>query len=904
MGLSDARQIGRIRVDPRDPDVVFVAALGHVFGPNEQRGIFRSRDGGKTWKKVLYVDEHTGAVDLAMDMTNPRILYAAFWQVRRTPYSLESGGPGSGLYKSTDGGDTWKPLTKGLPEGIKGRIGVAVSPANPQRVWALVEAEKGGLFRSDDGGKTFRLVNNDREWRQRAWYYTHVFADPQDADTVYVLNVRFGKSTDGGKTFRFIRVPHGDNHDLWIAPEDNRRMINGNDGGANITFNGGVSWSRQDNQPTAQFYHVTTDTQFPYRVYGAQQDNSTVSISSRALLGWREEFYSVGGGESGYIAPDPRDPQIVYAGSYGGYLTRYDHRTRRTRNISVWPVNPMGWGAAELKYRFQWTFPILISPHNPDVLYVAGNVIFRSTNEGQSWEVISPDLTTNDKSKQGPSGGPITKDNTSVEYYCTVFSLAESPLEAGVLWAGSDDGLVHLTRNGGRTWTDVTPLDVPKWALISGIEPSHFDPGTCYLAVNAYKLDDFSPYIFKTDDYGKSWTPINEGIDAQAFVRVVREDPKRKGLLYAGTETGVYISFDDGRHWQSFQQNLPVVPVTDLVVHEDDLVISTQGRSFWILSDLTPVRRLCREAIDAPAFLFPPRKVYKRVDRTLTVFYHLKEKGGEDFSLEFLEEDGDLIKRFPARKEEKDEDGDGGGFSFFFGRRGAKEAPAEAGLNRFQWDMRYPDASRVKGAVMWGGSTRGPQAPPGRYQVRLTVGETVLTEPFEIAIDPRVKTTAEDFRKQFDLLIRIRDRLDDAHDAVNRIRAVRRQIKQAVARAKGHKAEKKIKEAADDILDGLRSIEEELIQTKSKSMQDPLNFPVKLNVRFAALASVVSQSDFAPTDQSYDVFKELSGQLDAYLLALDGLIDGKLRAFNDLMDRERVPAVAVPREDEENHDAS
>ncbi|RMD91716.1 MAG: glycosyl hydrolase, partial [Calditrichaeota bacterium] len=507
IGLSDIRQTGKIIVHPRNPDLVYVAALGHVFGPSEQRGVFRSKDGGRHWEKVLFVDNKTGAVDLAMDPNNPRVLYAGFWQVSRTPWGLYSGGPGSGLYKTTDGGDTWKKLTKGLPEGVKGKIGVTVSPAKRDRVWAIIEAKDGGVFRSDDGGESWRRVNSERKLRQRAWYYTHIYADPLEPETVYVLNVQFHKSVDGGRTYKTIRTPHGDNHDLWIDPHNNKRMIEGNDGGAIVTYNGGETWTNEDNQPTAQFYHVITDNQFPYRVYGAQQDNSTVSIASRTTgfgIG-RTDWYSVGGGESGYIAPNPADPNIVYAGSYDGLLTRYDHRTKELRNITVWPDNPMGWGAAKLKYRFQWTFPIIISPHDPNVLYVAGNVVFKSTNEGQSWKAISQDLTTNDKSKQGPSGGPITHDNTSVEYYCTVFSLVESPHEKGVLWAGSDDGLVHITRDGGQHWTNVTPKSMPKWALINNIEVSPHDPATAFLAVTRYKLDDFKPYIYKTTDYGKTW---------------------------------------------------------------------------------------------------------------------------------------------------------------------------------------------------------------------------------------------------------------------------------------------------------------------------------------------------------------------------------------------------------------
>jgi photosystem II stability/assembly factor-like uncharacterized protein len=570
VGLTDTQTIGRIRVHPDNSDIVYVAALGHAFGPHAERGVFRSKDGGKTWDKILFKDDKTGAIDLVLDPSNPRIIYATLWEAYRNPWSMSSGGPGSSLHQSTDGGDSWSDITNndGLPKGVKGRIGVTVSPAQPDRVWAMVEADEGGLFRSDNGGKTWRKMNEDRRLRQRAWYYTHIYADPKDPETVYVLNVQFLKSVDGGKTFdRTISVPHGDNHDLWIDPNNPMRMINGNDGGANVTYNGGVTWTEQD-QATAQFYHVTVDNQFPYRVYGAQQDNSTIGIASRTT-GFgidRTDWNAVGGCESGYIAVRPDDPNIVYAGCYGGYISRYDHRTRQEQEISVWPESPIGWGAGDLKYRFQWTAPIVISPHDPHVLYACGNHVFKSMDEGMSWQIISPDLTRNDKSKQAPSGGPITKDNTSVEYYNTIFALAESPKQKGLLWAGTDDGRIHISKNAGGSWDEVTPKDLPEWALISIIEASPHDPATAYVAATRYKLDDFKPYIYKTNDYGKTWKIITAGIPNIEYTRVVREDPHRRGLLYAGTERGVHVSFNDGDRWQSLQLNLPATPIHDLVI--------------------------------------------------------------------------------------------------------------------------------------------------------------------------------------------------------------------------------------------------------------------------------------------------------------------------------------------------
>src|SRR5215210_4789898 len=577
IGLEDTRQIPRIRVHPKNPDLVYVAALGHVWGPNEQRGVFRSKDGGKTWEKILSRGNKAGAIDLILDPGNPNTIYAGFWEVYRKPWTLESGGPSGGIFKSNDGGDTWNELTKnsGLPRGIVGKIGIAVSPANPERVWAIVEAEDGGVFRSDNAGRTWTRVNEERRLRQRAWYYTRIYADPKNADTMYVLNTGFYKSNDGGRTFTGIGVPHGDNHDLWIAPDDPNRMINSNDGGANVSFNGGRSWTEQD-QATAQFYRVTTDNDFPYNIYGAQQDNSTIRIASRTTEGGISErdWYDVGGGESGWIAPSPKDSNIVFAGSYGGLLTRRDHRTGQERNVSPWPDNPMGAGAEAMKYRFQWNFPILFSPHDPNTLYTAGNILFKSTNEGQSWTAISPDLTRNDKSKQGSSGGPITKDNTSVEYYDTIFTVSESPVKAGVIWTGSDDGLVQVTRDGGLKWENVTPKGMPEWIQINSLDASPHDAATAYVAATAYKSDDFRPYLYKTSDYGKTWKKITAGIPDNAFTRVVREDPNRRGLLYSGTETGLYVSFNDGESWQSLQLNLPVVPITDLIVHkgEKDLI--------------------------------------------------------------------------------------------------------------------------------------------------------------------------------------------------------------------------------------------------------------------------------------------------------------------------------------------
>ncbi|MGC8488343.1 MAG: WD40/YVTN/BNR-like repeat-containing protein, partial [Clostridia bacterium] len=616
-GLADTRHISRVRIHPANPDVAYVAALGHAFGPNSDRGVFRTQDGGQHWEKVLFVSENTGAIDLNMDPTNPRILFASMWHGQRSPWGFVSGGAESALYVSRDGGDGWQRLgeEQGFPSVVLGRIGVAVSPARPDRVWAMVEAkdEHGGLYRSDDGGRHFQQIDHSRGPRSRPWYYTHMFADPVDENTCYILSAGYYKSIDGGKSFSRISTPHGDHHDLWIDPKNPKRQIHGADGGAVVTFDGGASWSSIHNQATSEFYHVTTDTRFPYRVYGAQQDNSTITVPSAshypALTD--REWYEIGGAESGYIQVDPRNPDIVYAGSSGGgeggRLTRYDHATKQLRDISVYPEKTAGVAAEAYTYRFQWTSPIHISPHDPNVLYMCSNHVHRSHDEGQTWEVVSPDLTRNDPEKLKPSGGPITLDQTGVEIYGTVFAFQESPVQAGVLWAGSDDGLIHRSTDNGRTWTEVTPKNLPEWTLISIIEPSHRDADTAYVAANRYKLDDPKPYLLKTTDGGSSWTFITEGIPADEYTRVIREDPTMPGLLYCGTERGAYVSFDDGLHWESLKFNLPVVPVHDLEVKDTDLVAATHGRSFWVLDDLTPVRALAGGSGSHATRLFPLR---------------------------------------------------------------------------------------------------------------------------------------------------------------------------------------------------------------------------------------------------------------------------------------------------------
>jgi len=923
VGLEDSRVIGRIRIHPRNPDLVYVAALGHVAGPNDQRGVFRSKDGGKNWDRVLFKSNKAGAVDLSMDPSNPNVLYASLWEAKRTPYSLESGGPDGGLYKSTDGGDTWAEISRnpGGPKGpVLGRIGVAVSPANPERVWAIMEAEDGGVFRSDNGGKSWTKVNENRNLRQRAWYYTHIYADPKSVDTVYVLNTGFYKSVDGGRTYTTIQAPHGDHHDLWIAPDDPNRMVNANDGGANVTFNGGKIWSEQD-QATAQFYRVALDNDFPYHVYGAQQDNSTVKIAGRTtgpgitVRDWEE----TAGSESGWVQPHPKDSSIVFGGNYGGYLSRLDHRTGQNRNVTVWPENPMGWGAEGMKHRFQWNFPILFSPHDPNTLYTAGNLIFKTTNEGQSWQIISPDLTRNDKTKLGPSGGPITKDNTSVEYYCTIFAVAESPVQKGVIWAGSDDGLVHVTRDGGAEkpkWENVTKNipGLPEWVQINSIEASPHDAATAYFAATMYKSDDFRPYLYKTNDHGKTWKKIVSGIPDSAFTRVIREDPNRRGLLYAGTETGIYVSFNDGESWQSLQLNLPVVPITDIAVHkrDRDLVVATQGRSFWIIDDLSVLHQWKDTIAQADAHLFKPEEAYRMAGGSFripsgaaigenppagaSIWYYLKDKPKSEVAVEILEPGGKSVKKFSSKAPEAAAEQSGGGDDEEGPRRsrgGPARAAAEKGLNRFVWDLRYPDATRFPGIILWSGNTSGPQAAPGSYQVKLTVDGKTMTETLEIRKDPRVSTTQEEFQKQFDLLTKIRDKFSETSEAIIAIRDIRKQAQDYATRVKDQPNAQSIIDAAKALGDKLTAIEEELYQTKNRSNQDPLNYPIRLNNKLAALAGAIAGADTQPTEQQVAVYEDLTGRINAQLEKLRQALATDVPAFNKLVRDQNAPAVWV-----------
>jgi len=911
IGLPDSEHIGAVTIDPRNPDVVMVAALGHAYGPNTERGVFRTTDGGRSWQKVLYKDADTGAADVVLDPSNPSIAYASLWQMRREPWHFTSGGPGSGLYKSTDGGATWAPIQgHGLPTGLIGRIGLSVAGGGSGRVYALVEAEEGGLYRSDDQGATWTRVNSDHRFRQRAWYFSHVFADPQSPDVVYVANTGLFRSNDGGRTFDLLSAPHGDHHGMWIDPTNPRRMIESSDGGASLSMDGGAHWSAPYNQPTAQFYHVVADNHVPYRIYGAQQDNSTIAIASRTDAGviGRQDWYPVGGGESGYIAPDPRDPEIVYANDNSGVITRYDHRTGEMRDVSPYPLDTSGQGAAEQKFRLQWTEPLFVSQYDSNVLYTASQYVLRSQDQGKSWQTISPDLTRDDKTKQTPSGGDITLDITSVEYYDTVFTLAESPRERGLLWAGTDDGLVQLTRDDGGHWANVTPKDLPAWSLVSMVEASPHDAATAFLAVDRHKLDDKKPLIYRTHDFGKTWTRIVTGLPDGAYVRSVREDPVVAGLLYAATERGVYVSADDGAHWQSLQLNLPPTPIHDLIVKDGDLVAATHGRAFWILDDLSPVRQASHVALARAATLLKPavavrRHIPEEVERRLPVGdnppagavidYVLKDKpkDDEEVVLEFLDSSGAVLKRYSNHRPADAYDQP----AEWTDREAPVETiPAEAGANRFAWNMRREDPTPLPGAVYGEGEPHGPLIRPGHYHVRLTFRGETSVEPLDVVLDPRLTASVKesDLAALEDLALSVGRDIDALHRAVNAMRDVRAKLVTLQKWAASDPAAKPVLTSAEQLLKHMASIEEELVQVRLAASEDTLRYPVKLNEQLAYLANVLA-GDAAPTVPEKEVAAALHERLETQLARWQTLASGELPALNEALHRAGIPQLAV-----------
>lgn len=899
VGLDRTRAISRIRVHPRDPDLVYVAAQGSPYGATEDRGIYRSRDGGATWEKVLYVSADAGASDLAMDWSNPRILYAAFWDHRRFPWTVRSGGEGSGIWKSTDGGDTWSELTGGLPD-LMGKIGIDVSRANPDRLWANVEAAdgKGGVYRSDDGGATWTQTSADRITQARSWYYMEVFADPLDENTVYVLNAPMLRSIDAGRTFTPVQVGHGDTHDLWIDPDDPERMILGDDGGAEISFNAGRTWSTLQNQPTAQFYRVITDNRFPYHIYGGQQDNSAIGIASASPggIGWAD-FYSVSGCESAYLAFDPDDPREVFGGCYQGLIDRWSRDTRESKPIMAYPFLGLGTHARDNKYRFNWNAPIVASPHDPDVIYHGGNVLLMTSDRGQSWREISPDLTRDDDEKQGAGGGPITNEGAGGEVYNTIFYVAPSPHEQGTIWVGTDDGLVHVTRDGGTTWTDVTPGELGE-ALVNSIEVSPHDPATAYVVMTLYKFNDFTPHVFKTTDYGQSWRRVVAGIGPEAWVRVVREDPVRPGLLYAGTETGLYASRDGGEHWVPFQLDLPVVPITDLTLRGNDLVAATQGRAFWVLDDLSPLQQATQETAAAPLHLFRPRKAVQAAfgggfggggSRTgqnppggAQIFYSFAQAPEGLVTLEILDAGGRVVRTYAT------DPGEAGDSTY------SRLPKPEAGLNRSAWDFRSEGLPRVEGLMPYG-SLAGRTLPPGGYRVRLTHGEASATVPLEVAPDPRRSATVAQYAEQDRVVAQAQEMARDLYESVLSLRSVQAQVERVVADAAEHEAADTVAAVGGALVEKIAGWEAELVQPGQKTFQDVINFLNQLDAQILALVESVDGTEPPVTRGARDRLGDLAGEWSGHARARDSILQEDLAGFERLLDALGIPHVILPR---------
>ncbi|MGQ0740392.1 MAG: WD40/YVTN/BNR-like repeat-containing protein [Bacteroidota bacterium] len=905
IGLKDSRHIIRIIIHPKNPDIVWAAVMGHLFGPNEERGIYKTTDGGKTWRRTLFVNNQTGCSDLVMEPGNPSVFYAGTWRLIRTPYSLESGGEGSGLWKSTDGGETWTNISakKGLPKNTWGIVGVAVAPSNTEKVYAIIENKDGGLYMSPDGGETWTLQSNDNNIRQRAWYYTKVYVDPKNENKVYCPNVGFMVSTDGGKTFRSISTPHGDHHDLWIDPEDGNRMVVADDGGAQVTFDGGNNWSTYLNQPTAQVYRVSTDNAFPYRILGGQQDNSAFRIKSRTYGSaiTSTDMETAAGSESGYVVADPSNPDITYGGNYMGMLQRLDHRTGESRLINVWPIDNMGAGAEAARYRFQWNYPIFFSPHNPKRLYAAGNHLFVTENEGKSWDQISPDLTTNDRSKQASSGGPITKDNTSVEYYCTIFTAAESPYEKDLLWSGSDDGLIYMSKDGGKNWENVTPANIPALLMWNCVEADPFKKGAAYFAGTRYKSDDFRPYIFKTEDYGKTWKQITNGIPSLHFTRAIRADRKRQGLLYAGTEYGMYISYDDGANWKSFQINLPVVPITDLAIKNNDLIVGTQGRSLYILDDLGVVQQRNENITDKNVHVFDVNPAYRmpggrrrgggggftdaaglrnagiNPPNGVVFNYYLKNVNDSSrLSIDIMDKDKKKIKTYSTSSKDDKIDITGN-------------------MNQFEWDMNYPQAERIEGLILWNGFVGGPKAVPGEYFAKFKSGADSAEVPFTILADPNYKTTQSEYEEQVNFLLTARDKFSEVMKALKNIKDVRQQMTDFSTRI-GKDVPKEIKQQIDTINKQMTAAEEALHQTKAKSGQDVLNFPIRLDDKLSGVYSAAAAGNSAPPKQAKEAYAELAGQIDTQLGKLKKILNEDVGKLNQLIHEKTLPVIGLKKE--------
>ncbi len=886
IGLKETRHIGKIVIHPSNPDWVWVGALGNVFGSDPARGVYHSKDGGKTWKKQLYINASTGCIDLAMDPGNPSIIFAGMWSVERKPWTLIDGSAHGGLWKTTDGGETWNRVTGGLPTGVVGRIGVDISPVNSKIMYVIQEAKDekmGGVYRSEDGGSSWTKVNRDRALRQRAWYYNRIIADPSNENTVYVLNVDLHKSTDGGKSFNKIKTPHADQHALWINPYHSNIIVLGNDGGATISLNGGQSWTSQNNQTTAEMYRVTVDNQFPYRVYGAQQDNSTISVPSRPgnALTPTSQWRDVGGGESGHVALHPSNPNLVYAGNYIGIITMSDLNSGHRSMINLYPQMHDGVAPGDIRYRFQWNAPIRVSPHDPNTLYHCSQYVHMTKDGGKTWKTISPDLTGNKAAERDIPGGPVQHDHTGVEMYSTIFSFEESPLTPGEFWTGSDDGKVYISRDTGRTWQDITPLNMPSEGTVNTIELSKHGNGRAFLSVYKYRENDFKPYVYLTNDYGVSWlllTNEESGIPGDHFVRVVREDPKRKGLLYAGTEFGMYISFNQGLKWQPFQYNLPVVPVTDIQIKDDDLVISTQGRSFWVMDDISPLREVSEEVQTYQMRIYQPSDVirYQYVkshgdgdpyDYGARIYFNLgpRVSNQHDIQITILDELGKEIKVFAvnpnlANNEEKME--------------------VKTGLNRVIWDLRLDSLKYLEGSVFSLASTKGIKVPIGKYFARLSVSGAGLSKEFEIKIPSGWKQTKEDFKAQFDLASKVKDSFNQSHKTIGEIRFYKQQLNYWLSMLKNFPDQIELKNMCDDLLKKLVNLEEKLIQTKSESPQDPINYPPRIDDQLAYLYSVVNETDNRPNEGAYLRYEDLRLVLEGFMAEFNAIKTGGIEMIN------------------------
>jgi len=928
IGLPKSEHISRIRIHPENPDIVYVGVIGNLWKPNSERGLYKTNDGGLTWEKILYVSDKAGIGDIVIDPNNSRIIYATTWQMKRNGYRMDSGGPDSKIFRSYDSGKTWEDISEfnGLPSFPWGIVGVAISPVNSKRIWVMVEADNGGLFRSDDGGNNWEKVNSNRALRQRAWYYTRIYADTQNEDKVYVLNVSYGVSTDGGKTFTLKNAPHGDHHDLWIDPNNNMRMVMADDGGAQVSNDGGDNWSTYFNQPTAQFYRVSTDNSFPYRIYGAQQDNSTVRIKHRTSSSsiTERDWEPSAGGESAHLAPDPKNNDIVFGGTYKGYMMMQDHSNGQIRSVNIWPDNPAGSGAEVMKYRFNWNFPVMFSPNNPNKLYAGSNYLHLSENGGQTWKTISPDLTRNIPETIMSSGGPITQDNTGAEYYANIFAIAESKLEEGVIWVGSDDGLIHITKDGGKTWENITPPKKlsPELNMINSIDPSPFKKGKAYIAATSYKFGDYTPYIYKTEDYGKNWTLITDGINSSYYSRVVRSDKKREGLLYAGTEWGMYISFDDGNSWSKFQLNLPVTSIRDLEVKDNDLVVATHGRSFWIIDDLTPLHQLNEKNHDDDAILFKPDLSYRmaqsggwnRPNNLLTgqnhpngviINYYIKNLQKDDYlRIDIEDKDGSIIRSF-TNNQDKYSQVENNDKSIMVGNPvlsnpndidnslssdNLESLSPKNGGNRLIWDMRYPGFKSFEGMVLYSSPNVGPKVIPGKYNIKMTYNDLTLREEFEIVKDPRVKISQADYQDQLEFLIDVRDEVSRANQQIIDIRSIKNNMSFILDKTKDNF---ELKEMINKYLDDISVIENNIHMTKNQSRQDPLNFGIRINNRIAFLLADSQRGDYPPTDQSKEFFNQVKEELNTEIINLRASIESHSKKIEDYIKKNKIELISL-----------